>query len=70
MADTRTIPMATRNVKRGTVRPLLWVVLVISSVLNIVTSITVANVLVGIGFGLVAMACIAGLVTHHYRNRR
>jgi hypothetical protein len=27
------------------------------------------HVLVGIGFGLITVACIAVLIVHHYRNR-
>jgi hypothetical protein len=52
------------------VRPILWVVLVISGVLNVVTSITVANIFVGMGFGLVALACIVALVIYHFKHRR
>ncbi|WP_371782638.1 hypothetical protein [Streptosporangium subroseum] len=54
----------------GKLRPVLWAVLVISGVLNVVTSITVANVFVGMGFGLVALACIVALVVQSYKHRR
>jgi hypothetical protein len=44
--------------------------LVISAAANAVTSTAGINVFVVAGFGLTALACAAGLVVHHYRNRR
>jgi hypothetical protein len=60
-------PVGTRN---GVLHLALWAVLVISGVLNVVTSITVANIFVGMGFGLVALACIVALVVQYYKHRR
>ncbi|MFI6454227.1 hypothetical protein ACIBF6_22020 [Streptosporangium amethystogenes] len=54
----------------GMLRPVLWLLLVVSAVLNMVTSSIDVNVFVGIGFGLVALACAAALIVHHYRYRR
>jgi drug/metabolite transporter (DMT)-like permease len=52
----------------GRVRPTLWVLLVISLVGNGVMSLV--NTPAGIAFGLVAMACVAGLVVNHRASRR
>ncbi|MBC6456653.1 hypothetical protein [Actinomadura sp. HBU206391] len=54
----------------GIVRPLLWVLLVISAAANAVISSTGANMFVGAGFGLVVLACATALVVHHYKHRR
>ncbi|WP_204358552.1 hypothetical protein [Streptosporangium sp. 'caverna'] len=54
----------------GEARPVLWLVVVISSVVNVVTSVTVGSVLVSNAFGLIALAGIAALINDHYRNRR
>jgi hypothetical protein len=63
-------PAAKRGGGRGgAVRPLLWLVLVISAAANVVAS-TTDHVFVGAAFGLVALACATALVVHHYRNRR
>ncbi|HUR05426.1 MAG TPA: hypothetical protein VM347_22990 [Nonomuraea sp.] len=51
-------------------RPVLWLLLVISAVLNIVTSNIGINIFIGIGFGLATLACAAALVVDHYRHRR
>ncbi|WP_162642201.1 hypothetical protein [Streptosporangium sp. 'caverna'] len=76
MADINSIQDATQtpeqpvSTRSGPLRLVLWVVLVISGVLNVVTSITVANMFVGMGFGLVALACIVALVVQHFKHRR
>ncbi|MCA2214247.1 hypothetical protein [Jidongwangia harbinensis] len=61
---------ATGNQHGTVLRPVLWVVLVISAALNAVFSSTLENPLVGVAFGLVALSAIAGLVVHHYRHRQ
>ena len=53
----------------GILRPLLWVVLVLSAAANAVSSSIGANVFIGAAFGVVTLACAAGLVVHHYRHR-
>ena len=54
----------------GRVRPVLWLVLVISAAANMVTSTANLNPFVGVGFGLIALACATALIVHHYRLRR
>jgi hypothetical protein len=54
----------------GIVRPLLWVLLVISAAANAVISSTGVSTFAGIGFGLAALASAAALVVHHYKHRR
>ncbi|GAA0843469.1 hypothetical protein ACFQVD_01265 [Streptosporangium amethystogenes subsp. fukuiense] len=54
----------------GMLRPVLWLLLVVSAALNMVTSSIDVNVFVGIGFGLLTLACAAALIVHHYRYRR
>jgi hypothetical protein len=52
------------------VRPVLWLVLVVSTAANAVASTTGINMFVGIGSGLVALACAIALSVHHYQHRR
>ncbi|GAA1042560.1 hypothetical protein GCM10009557_68850 [Virgisporangium ochraceum] len=54
----------------GMLRPVLWLLLIVSAAANATASAAGANVLAGIGFGLVTLACAATLVVHHYRHRR
>jgi hypothetical protein len=57
--------------QHGTVlRPVLWVVLVVSAALNAVFSSTGESPFIGVAFGLVTLATIAALVVHHYRHRQ
>ena len=55
---------------RGLFRPVLWLVLVLSTAANVVTSNIGLHPLIGASFGAVTLGCIAALVTHHYRRRR
>jgi Flp pilus assembly protein TadB len=55
---------------RGLLRPVLWLVLIASAAANGISSTIGLRPLVGIGFGLVTLACTAALVVHHYRYRR
>jgi hypothetical protein len=55
---------------RGLFRPVLWVVLVVSTAANVVTSSIGLHPLVGASFGAVTLGCIAALIIHHYRHRR
>jgi hypothetical protein len=52
------------------VRPLLWLLLVISSAANVVTKSMDISELVWIGSGLVALFCGIALAVDHYRRRR
>jgi hypothetical protein len=54
----------------GVVRPVLWLLLVISAAANMATSNTGLNMMIGIGFGLVTLACGAALIVDHYQHRR
>ncbi|MFF5179768.1 hypothetical protein ACFY2Q_17240 [Micromonospora sp. NPDC000316] len=67
----RTAPTATQDgaEQRKLVRPVLWLVLVVSAVINGTMSITGQNVFVSGAFGLVTLAAAVGLVVHHYRHR-
>jgi len=63
-------PPAERDTGRGLMRTVLWVVLVVSAAANAIFSTAGPHPAVGIGFGLVTLACLAALVAHHYRHRR
>jgi hypothetical protein len=74
MADiysTQNVTQTPQPVKipRGKVRPGLWLVLVISSVVNVIASVT-GSLLISSAFGLIALAGIAALINDHYRQRR
>ena len=66
-SETAGTPDAER--RGGVLRPVLWLVLILSAVANATTSTIGGNALVGAGFGLVTLACAAALVVHHYRHR-
>ncbi|NBE98979.1 hypothetical protein FE391_42840 [Nonomuraea sp. KC401] len=52
-------------------RALLWAILVIAVSVNIVAgTIGRGSLLVGFPSGLVAVACITGLIVHHVRSGR
>ena len=54
----------------GMLRPVLWLLLIVSAAANATVSAAGASVLAGIGSGLVTLACAVALVVHHYRHRR
>jgi hypothetical protein len=54
----------------GAIRPLLWLLLVVSTAANAAASTAGINVFVGVATGLITLACAAGLIVHHYRERR
>lgn len=62
-------PTTTTSSGGGMLRPVLWLLLVISAAANATVSAAGANVIAGICFGLVTLACATALVVHHYRNR-
>jgi hypothetical protein len=68
--DVQQTPATDRKQHGGVIRPLLWLVLVVSAALNAVFSSTGQNTELGIGFGVVALAAITALIVHHYRHRR
>lgn len=59
-----------RPVEQGLLRPALWLLLIVSAVANGVSTSIDLHPLVGIGFGLLTVACIVALVVHHYRHQR
>ncbi|MEU3168410.1 hypothetical protein [Streptosporangium sp. NPDC006930] len=72
VSNTFETPPSTRpaDARSGMVRPVLWTLLMVGVVCNIVTSTSDLNVFIGIGFGMIVLACAAALVTHHYLHRR
>jgi hypothetical protein len=54
---------------RGTLRPLLWLGLILSAAANAVVSSAIGNPVIGSAFGAVALGFATALVVHHYRNR-
>jgi hypothetical protein len=54
----------------GLLRPVLWLVLIVSAAANAVSSSIGVSEFVGTGFGLITLGCAAALVIHHYRHRR
>ena len=50
-------------------RPLLWFVLVVSAAANSISSTSHLNMLFGVGFGMITLACAIALVVDHYRRR-
>jgi hypothetical protein len=58
------------NPRNGIVRPVLWLLLVISLAGNMVMSSTGMNMLTGAAFGVATVSCAIALIVHHYRNRR
>ena len=64
-------PAAAAGARRGpALRPLLWLLLVLSLTGSVVVSSLRVPVLVELPIGLVGVGCVAGLVLHHYRARR
>ncbi|BBH67927.1 hypothetical protein ACTI_46120 [Actinoplanes sp. OR16] len=53
---------------RDHLRPALWLLLIISLAINAVTS-SIGATVVSLAFGLITLACGAGLVADHYRRR-
>lgn len=54
----------------GMLRPVLWLVLILSAAANAAASAAGANALASVGFGLITLGCAAALVVHHYRRQR
>jgi hypothetical protein len=54
---------------RGTLRPLLWLGLVLTAAANAVVSSVVGNPYLGSVFGAAALAFATALIVHHYRHR-
>lgn len=56
--------------RRGVLRPVLWLLLVITVAANAVISSANLNVALGVASGLAALGCATALVVDHYRHRR
>jgi hypothetical protein len=50
------------------IRPVLWLILIVSAVANTVLSSMGAGI-AGVVFGVIALAAAITLIVHHYRNR-
>lgn len=69
IAPPETAGTPDRDARGGLLRPALWALLIVSAAVNATVNTTGGNVFVGVGFGLVTLACAAALVVHHYRHR-
>jgi hypothetical protein len=58
------------SVRRGALRPVLWLVLFVSGLANAICSTAGINPFVGAGFGVITLASAVALIVHHYRHRR
>ncbi|MFB9840161.1 hypothetical protein [Actinoallomurus acaciae] len=70
ITEAREAPPDSAGRRGGFVRPVLWLLLVVSAAGNVVTSTTGVNVFVGAAFGVATLACGAALIVQHYRRRR
>ena len=68
-ADQAPQPTQVPGARTDNLRPILWVLLVVSAASNMVATSAGLNVLFGIGFGLLTLACVTAIVVHHYANR-
>ncbi|MET8862081.1 hypothetical protein ABZW11_03900 [Nonomuraea sp. NPDC004580] len=59
-----------RQARHNVSRPVLWALLAVFAVCNVVTSASDLPVLVGMGFGLLTLACAGALIHQHYTVRR
>lgn len=55
---------------RGMLRPVLWLLLVITVAANAVISSANLNLALGVASGLAALGCATALIVDHYRHRR
>ncbi|MGI5228162.1 hypothetical protein [Actinoallomurus sp. CA-142502] len=69
ITEAHETPPDSPNERGGIVRPVLWLLLVVSAAGNMVTSTTGVNVFVGVAFGVATLACGAALIIQHYRRR-
>jgi hypothetical protein len=68
-APESTRPAQHPGTRGGLLRPVLWLALIASATANAVSSSIGLNAFVGIGFGLITLACAATLIVHHYQHR-
>jgi hypothetical protein len=53
----------------GMLRPVLWLVLILSAAADATTSAVGASPFASVGFGVITLASAIALVVHHYRRR-
>ncbi|GAA4490206.1 hypothetical protein GCM10023191_022030 [Actinoallomurus oryzae] len=70
ITEAQEVPPGSASHRSGIVRPVLWLLLVISAAGNMVTSTAGLNVFVGVAFGVATLACGTALIVQHYRQRR
>ncbi|GGP74846.1 hypothetical protein [Saccharothrix coeruleofusca] len=70
MTDIRSNSPNPSPVGSSSVRPVLWVVLLVSGVANIVTVPMDINVVVDTVLGLITLSSGAALIVDHYKRRR
>ncbi|MFD1932749.1 MULTISPECIES: hypothetical protein [Nonomuraea] len=64
-------PASRRDGRGIAVRALLWLVLIVSAAVNIAGNLfDRTSTPVGLGAGIIAVGCIAGLISHHVVARR
>ena len=56
--------------RTGGLRPLIWIVVVVSAVGNSVSSFGGVSTAVHLAFGLVTAASVVALITHYLRSNR
>ncbi|WBQ02631.1 hypothetical protein [Kribbella sp. CA-293567] len=61
---------APAETRRTPLRTALWIGLFVSAAANATLSSIGVSPFIGVGFGLVALGCIAGLIVHHYKSPR
>lgn len=70
ITEAQEAPSDSASRRSGFVRPVLWLLLVVSAAGNLVTSTIGVNVFVGMAFGVATLACGAALIVQHHRQRR
>jgi hypothetical protein len=68
-AATASVTAPAVAVRTGVRRPVLWVLLVVSAAANTIATSAGLNVLVGVGFGVLTLACVTALVVDHVAHR-
>jgi hypothetical protein len=67
---TEATPAGQAPSRRGVLRPVLWLVLIVSAAANAVSSSAGITPFVGVGFGVLTLASATALIVHHYQHRR
>lgn len=72
---TNNLYTASRQVEQAAkpgrvLRPVLWLLVVLSGAANVVTQSMDLNPFIGVGFGVLTVSFGVALGVHHYRHRR